>query len=245
MSSACYIGRGLLSVSLVGLGEGFFPLSGESEVSLVFEEDNESILDARNGVVEKADWYVRNYRARLEAQCFRVNKDALALLLKAGYSETDDEVGEWELPASVTLDREYFLAPNLDADTVEVKDSLEATVDTDDYVLDPIYGTIKFVDVSAYTEPITVTGTSQSYQNFALHGTDQVFVEALFKGVNAQSGEKVLAHFYRLAVDLASAFSFIKQGFSDLPIRLQACPDFSQEVDELLGQYGRIVLVSA
>ncbi len=238
----CYIGRGLLSVSVLDSDRGFFPLSGESEVSLVFEEDNESVFDGRNGVNERVDWFVRGYRARVEAQCFRIEPNAIALLLKTDTVAVDSGSEAVALPSSVTVGNEYQLKPNLTSGTTVI-DALSATVDTADYVLDKEFGTIKFLDVSGYTQPFTVGMVWDAYTSLPLHGADQILVKAMFKGVNAVTGQKILAHFYRLAVDLSDTFKMIQQGFSPLLVRLQATPDYSQDADPALGAYGRIVLL--
>lgn len=245
MSVNCFVGRGSLLVSLLGTSGGFFTLSGESEITLEIEEDNESVNDARNGVVERVDWFVRAYRARVLADCFRVEKDAIALLLKAGYQEVEasEDEDEWELPDGIVVGRHYFLAPNLIPASVVVLDADDTEVDDTKFDVDGPYGLITFLDVAGYTQPFTASGIQTGHQSYLLNGANQVFVEAIVKGVNVQTNQKILAHFYRLTLDVANEFKFVQKSFSSMKIQMQATPDLSQPSDNNLRQYGRIMLL--
>lgn len=237
------MGRGSLLVSILGASRGFFTLSGESEVVVQFQEDNESVTDARNGSHEVVDWYVRNYRVGVIAECNRTEDEALKLLLKSTRTAIDADSDVTELPEGITVGEEYVLAPNIDPETYSVTDDTAADVDAADYVLDTDYGTIKFLDTAGYTEPFVVAYEWSPHTAFALHGQEQVFVSALFKGTNLVTGQKVMAEFYRLAMDLTETFKLIQKGFSPLTVRMQSTPDVSQEIDAALGQHGRIILL--
>lgn len=240
--NGCYIGRGQLLLSVIGGSSGFFVISGESEVKIDFEEDNESISDARNGVVERVDWYVRNRRARVEAECYRVEPEAVSLLLKGLYSTIPGSAGSVDF-AAVELDRLYALEPNLTPSAETVVDALAAVIPNTKYTIDPEYGTIVFTDITGYTLPITVSFFTEDTETISLHATTQLFVQARVHGVNKITGRKVMAEFYRLALDISEEMLLIQKGFSPLSIRLQATPDVSQPLDPQLGQYGRIILL--
>lgn len=243
MAVNCFVGRGSLLVSPLGAGRGFFTLSGESEITVEIDEDNESVNDARNGVIERVDWFVRGYRVRVLADCFRIEQDSIALLLKTTHTAVAaDEEGEWELP-TVVVGRGYFTAPNLDPETIVITDSLDAVVDESKYTVDGPYGLITFLDIAGFTQPFTVVGETTGHASYALHGTNHVLVEAMMKGVNIQSEEKVMAHFYRLALDVTDQLKLVQKSFSSMQVRMQATPDLSQTADAALGYYGRIILL--
>lgn len=241
--SGCYIGRGSLLLSVLGGAGGFFPLSNVAEVKLEFTEDNESVLDARNGVHERVDWYVRNRGARLTADCFGIDDAALENLLKATKTAVVGAPASWDLPDGVTLGQKYLLAPNLQTGTVAVEDSVAAPVDAGDYVVDLDYGLIHFVDVTGYNQPFTVSATTLGHTAYALQGKNQLLVAALFKGVNTITGQKILAEFYRLALNITQSFPLLTKGFSNVSISMEATPDVSQTADPAVGQYGRIMLL--
>jgi hypothetical protein len=239
----CYIGRGSLLVSRLDTGGGFFTLSGESEVTVVFDEDNESVQDARNGAHERVDWYVRNRRARLEAECYRIEPNCLELLLKANYTTQGAGSGDIELPLGVIVGAGYSLIPNITPGSIVVEDAVAATVDPADYEVSAKYGLITFLDLTGYTQPFTVSASWASHQAFSLHHETQVFVKARFQGVNKVTGQEVMAEFYRLALDITEELKLVQKGFSPMSVRLQCIPDVSQPLDEALGQYGRIILL--
>lgn len=239
---SCYVGRGSLLVAPSGASGGFFVLSGESDLTVDFEEDNESVLDARFGVHERVDWYVRNRRMRVEAQCYRIEKDSLELLLKSNYSLQAAGSGPIVMAAGVVVGRLYSLRPNLTGVPV-VRDADTIIVNSSKYVIDLDYGTIVFSDVTGHQQPFTVTANWDTHEAFALHGKTKVEVKARFQGINKITERKVAAEFYRLALDITEEFKLVQKPFSPLGVRLQATPDTSAPLDATLGQYGRIILL--
>lgn len=239
---ACYIGRGSLLVSVLGASGGFFTLSAESELTAIFEEDNESVFDARHGVNERVDWYVRNRRMRLEAQCFRIEKDSLELLLKSNYSLQAAGSGAIELETGVVVGRAYPLKPNITGTPV-VTDDVAAVVPDSKYSIDEKYGLISFSDIAGYTQPFTVTADWDSHEAFALHSKTQTLCKARFHGVNKVTEREVMAEFYRLALDITEELKLVQKPFSSMGIRMHGIPDASEPLDAALGQYGRIILL--
>jgi hypothetical protein len=240
--NGCYIGRGSLLVSVLGTNRGFISLSGNSDITLIIEEDNESVVDARHGVNERVDWYVRNYRARLEALCYDIQPDTLELLLKSNYTLPTPSAGiDYVLPNPINLEETYFLTPKVT--DLTVTDALSAGVTPTKYTLEPGYGLITFHDLTGYTQPITCTVDHDTYDSFALHSTDKILVQAIFKGTNKITGREVMAHFYRLTLDVTEEFKLVQKPFSPLNVRMQATPDTSQPLDSTIGQYGRIMLL--
>jgi len=241
VSNGCFVGRGSLAVALLGAAGGFFTLSGESEITLDLQEDNESVNDARNGVNERVDWYIRNYRATLTAECFRIEPSAIELLLKSTYTQVGASSDEIELPNPLVLGQDYLLRPNITLPVV-VLNAIAGVVPGAAYTVDPVYGTINF-NATISVQPYTVQLDTTAHEVFALNGRNQVFVQALFRGTDKASNRKVMAHFYRLALDIAEEFKLVQKSFSSLSVRLQATPDLSQPLDSTLGYYGKIIIL--
>lgn len=238
-----FVGRGTLLAAPLAASGGFFALSGESEVIVSFTEENESIFDARNGVIERTDWYVRNRACVVTAESNRFEKSAIELLLKAYYSLQAGGTGVLELPTGIVTGRGYALKPNITPGTLSVEDDVAAAVPDTKYAVDYDYGLITFSDIAGYTQPFHVTATWTAHEAFALHGATQILLKARFQGLNKVSGQKVLAEFYRLAIDITDDFGLIRKGFSPLTVRMQALPDVTQTPDAALGHYGRIALL--
>lgn len=239
----CYIGRGALLVSIKGTSRGFFPLSGQAEVNLVFQEDNESVNDARHGVNERVDWYVRNYRVRLESECFDIRRDALEQLMKTVRTTVAGAAGSYQTPSPVVLNDPYFVGhPQIS--NVVVEDDLGNPVDPSKYTVDAKYGLITFIGSHAgLAAPYDVDFDYATYDAFALSTRSPIVAEAFFKGVNRVTGKEVLAHFYRLTLDIGEELKLVQKPYSNILIRLQATPDVAQPLDPTLGQYGRIILL--
>jgi hypothetical protein len=224
----------------VGAAGGFFTLSGESEITVILEEDNESVFDARRGVNERVEWYIRNRRMRLQAQCFRIEPVALELLLKANVATVAGSSADIVLPDPVEIGKTYLLRPNMSAVTVE--DSLAAPVAAGNYVLQETYGTITFTATPG-TQPYTVNLTSAGHEQLVINEDNQVYLQALVRGVNKADGKEFLAHFYRLALDITEEMKLVQKAFTPLSVRMHGLPDFSAPTDPNLGQYGRIILL--
>lgn len=242
MSSGCFIGRGSLLVAVLGASGGFFTLSGESEISVDFREDNESVNDARNGINERVDWYVRNYQVSLLAECFRIEAQAIELLLKSVYTQRGVNAAAVLLPNPIELGRDYFLRPNITPGTVVVTNAIAGVVPSAAYTVDNLYGLINF-NATISIQPYTVALSSAGHADFALNGRNQVFVQAIFKGFDKASNRNVMAHFYRLALDVSEELKLVQKAFSGMRVRMQATPDVSAPLDSTLGQYGRIMLL--
>lgn len=239
---SCFIGRGSLLVSRLGAGGGFFTLSGESEISVVFTEDNESVFDARNGVNERVDWFVRNRSASVIAQCFRIEEDALELLLKANHTTQASGTGSVTLP-TVVVGKGYALKPNIVPASEEVTDNAAAVVPTSKYVMDNDYGLITFSDIAGYTQPFHVDADWGSHEAYALHAETKILVKARLHGINKVSGQKFLVEFYQLAIDITPEMKLVQKPYTSMAVAMRALPDVSATIDAALGQYGRIVLL--
>lgn len=235
-----FVGRGSLLVASAA-GGGLFPLCGQAEISIRNTEDNESIQDARNGVIELVEWYAVNRRLAIEATCYDLTEEALSLLLKANAFPIASDSADVVLPEGIVVGQLYQLYPK--ATGVTVKDANNVTVPADNYELDDTYGLIKFLSVAGYLQPFTVQGTWGVRTDITLNASTSQEVRALFTGVNRFTGQAVLIELYRLAVDISEEFRFVKKGFTGLNVRAHALPDMSANADAELGRYGRITLL--
>lgn len=239
MSVGCFSGRGSLAVSPTEAAGAFFTLSGESEISILFEEDNESVFDAREGVNERVDWYVRNFRCRVEAECFRISEETLELLLKAAVIDVPASADPITLPI-LEVGKTYLLRPK--CSSVAVEDSNAVPISSADYVVEESFGTITFSAVTGQ-QPYVVSLSSAGHTQFCIGGENQIEVQALIRGINKADGKEFMAHFYRLALDITEEMKLVQKGFLPLTIRMHCLPDMSQPVDPQLGQYGRLILL--
>jgi len=240
----CYIGRGTLLVSVMGTSRGFFPLAGQAEITLKFQEDNESVNDARHGVTERVDWYVRNYRVSLESECFDIRTDALEQLMKTVHTVIPGGAGSFQTPTPLVLGSPYFLGQPKVSSVVVKDDTGASIVPPALYVVEAPYGLVTFQGSQAgFDAPYLVTFNYGAYDAFALSTRSPIVVQAIFKGVNRVTGKEVMAHFYRLTLDIGDEMKLVQKPYSGIKISLQATPDVAAPLDPQLGQYGRILVL--
>lgn len=240
----CYIGRGSLLVAEIGSSRGFFPLSGESELTLAFEEANESVRDARNGVIERTDWYERNRNAVLRAESFRIVPEAINLLLKANTTSTADAPVESivaSIPATIETGNSYYLGRPGGTGVLTLIQANAAPVPASQYSYNAKWGTIKILDKTGLVFPLQATAGFAATAMQAISTRNHIAVKALFTGYNRITGKEVFAEFYRLYVDIAESIALVQQPYTGMPVNLVLAPDFTNPADESpFGYYGRI-----
>jgi hypothetical protein len=240
----CYIGRGTLyGRKLSEPTAGFTRLTGESEVTLQFQEEAGEVVDSRYGRQEAVDWFVRSTRASLEAQVFDWNDANLALLLKgtkatvaAGAGRSYDFPNPVGLQALYPVDRAKILAGYSMEDAVAA-----ALVEGTHYSIDADMGLVEFLDTAGFTQPFTLSYDNALYSELGVNTTDSIALELMFKGFNRKTGNKVMATFYRGELRIADAVKLISKEFADMKLTCDLIADFEHHADDILSHYGKVI----
>lgn len=187
--------------------------------------------------------------ASLSAVLDDINIDNLALAL---YGTKASQTG-----ASVT--NEAFVNPVAvgdfvrtkypDISTVVVKDSAGTpatlVLGTHYEITSAKHGTIKFLNLAAYTQPFKVDYAYATHAHTPMFNTAAPERWLKFDGINtADADKKILVEFYRVLLDPLSELALIQDDFGRLPLAGAALYDDTKVADAYLGQFGRFVHIS-
>lgn len=128
---------------------------------------------------------------------------------------------------------------------VVIKDSsaTPATVDTSKYELDAPFGTIKFIDVTGLTMPLTLSATSGTATATTI-GTDLDREYMLyFKGINKRDHKKVALELWRIRKDADSTFPLINTEMASYDVSGRCLADDTKALDPKMGPFGRFVRI--
>ena len=192
---------------------------------------------------------VKQKSATIKLTIEEFTKENLSLALYGNYvtDAPDDVAGEPVGGAAPVIGERYFLAhPRVSA--LEVSDSAtpptKLTAGTH-YTADVDFGALQFLDTTGCIAPFKA---SYAYGVVTDIG---IFTQALperflrLEGINtAQSNAKVLVELYRVAFDPLKEISFISDNYNKFELDGSLLADSNKPFDALLGQFGRIVLLT-
>lgn len=113
------------------------------------------------------------------------------------------------------------------------------------YEVDPDFGTVQFKDVSGFTQPLTFTGSHESYSPMPVMSDLGKEFLLRFQGLNTVNKEHVMVELYRGKPDPADVVKLISDEPTDLKLTGSVLADLSKESDETLGSMGRIIKLGA
>ena len=174
------------------------------------------------------------------------NKENIKYILSGENFEIPSETVTGKSLGTVVANQMILLdAYNLS--DVVVKDSTASpvTVDPSKYILDPTFGTIKFVDVTGLTMPLTMDfKTGAVTQTTIASDLEQEYL-LYFAGVNTANGNKVAMKLWRTKKSPEVTFPLIHEELGQYQIQGQALSDISKANDSKLGLYGHFVNIPA
>ncbi len=171
-----------------------------------------------------------------------------ALLTGGSWTEAaaGTAVNDWTAPTGLVAGQIIKL-PHQNVGTVTVTDSAgsPATVDTADYEIDLVGGTIKLKDVTGYTQPFKVDYTPGAVKILgALKAADEDFI-LHFNGTNAQDGSRAILEVYRFRLATEGAISLINTEYGTYQINGSIQKDETKSISSAGGQYYKLVFPGA
>lgn len=201
--------------------------SGQRLLDKVITTENKSKVTA-----ELEDWSKENLALAVRGSVNAVNAGTVT----TGAPETS--------PAGLVAGSIWALK-HQKVSAVVIKDSAATpvTVDTDDYVVDPDFGTVTIVDVTGYTLPFTASYSYGAVDNIAFFTQPIQEVALRFEGVNTADGnKKVLAEIYRVALDPTKDLGLITNDLGKFNLEGNALVDPTKPDNDLVfGKFGRLV----
>lgn len=112
------------------------------------------------------------------------------------------------------------------------------------YLLDRVYGTLKFIDVDGFTQPFVVPAgygyTNKASAVIFTAPTDEYFIRVNSKNV-AQSLAKGIVELYRGKFDPPASVPLINDDFTSFAISATLYQDQDRANDSEYGQFGRVI----
>jgi hypothetical protein len=126
-----------------------------------------------------------------------------------------------------------------------IKDSAAtpATVSPTKYqLLDADFGTVKILDVTGLTLPLTASYSAAAVDSVSFFTAPIAEVAVRFQGVNTADGNrKCLVELYRVSLDPTKELGLISDDFEGIKMSGNLLVDTSKPVDAVMGQFGRII----
>lgn len=118
-----------------------------------------------------------------------------------------------------------------------------ALVEGTNYLLDPVYGTVKFIDIAGFTQPFVTNAYGFEDKEAAVIFTaaaDEYFVRFNSKNV-AQGLAKGIVELYRAKFDPPPSVPLIGEDFASFAINAVLYQDQDRQEDSVYGQFGRVL----
>lgn len=178
-----------------------------------------------------------NFKGQLE----EINPENLKYILSGMKSEvatktvTDESLGTVKAGEEIKLDGYNLTQVSFKAGA--------ATIATDKYVLDLVFGTVIFNDVTGLTDPILATYTTGAVTHTSLASDFEKEYELFFKGINTATGDSMAVRLWRTKKSPETTFPLIHEDLGQYEISGQALSDVSKGSDATLGLYGHVVTI--
>lgn len=170
-----------------------------------------------------------------ENEAFLLNGTAQQI---AGGTITNRSLG------TVSAGQEIMLGEyNLSSVVIKDSSATPATVDPAKYELDAPFGTVKFLDVTGLTMPLTYSATAGTASATTI-GTDADKEYMMyFKGINKTTHKKVAMELWRVRKDPDSTFPLINEELASYDVSGRCLADASKFEDAKLGPFGRFIRI--
>lgn len=183
------------------------------------------------------DWTIENIAKMLGGEIIPASEPAIA----------DPET----LPEGIVAGDAWHLGADGDVThqaitdlTIKDSDSPQGTlVEGVNYTLDPVYGTIKFIDVDGFVQPFLTNAygyTNKRAVAIFKRTADEFFLRVNSKNV-ANALSKGIGEFYRAKFDPPSSFPLISDDMVTFSMAATLYADQDRAVDADYGQFGRMI----
>lgn len=196
-------------------------------------------IKSRSGTLDLAftEWNVRNIAFMLGGTIVEPGATDTAdpETLPDGFENGDS----WHLGANGAVTHQAITA-------LVIKDSASPQITLvagEHYLLDPVYGTVKFIDIAALTQPFVTNAygfTNAGGVAIFKNVSDEYIVRVNSKNV-ASNLAKGVGEFYRAQFDPPSSFPLIGEDFATFSLSANLYQDLTREVDAEWGQFGRML----
>ncbi|MEG2273619.1 MAG: hypothetical protein RSC05_15245 [Acinetobacter sp.] len=220
-----------------GVAGALLPIGNMPELVLNVTSEKIDHYDSRYGFRAKDATLYKQTGVAISGNIDTVNKENLAIILSGKSIEIASKAITDALIGTVTVGDLIDLgARNLTG--VTFKDGADVAINADKYVLDAVFGTVKFVE--AVTGAVKWSGTSAAKSRTTIANNIGTEYKALFKGKDSYSGDKVVLELHRLTLSPETEFALINDEFGSYSISGDCQADNSKANDAELSVFGHI-----
>lgn len=246
-----FLGQGKLSIAARtagGLPKALRWLGDVSEAKLSLSVQNVDHKESYSGQRMTAKKFGIGKDATFDFTLMELSKDNLALALYGKSSLIPQgTVTSEQLPSDlVDGDKVALKYPGISAVTIIDSTATPVTVDPSKYTVDPIYGTITLIDITALVQPLKAAYTHAAVENVSVFTAAQTEVFIRYEGINlAENGAPIVVELYKVSTEPLKELSLITTALADQKISSAVLIDSARPADDEIGQFGRILQLAA
>lgn len=220
-----------------GVAGSLLPIGNMPELTLNVTSDKVDHYDSRYGFRAKDATLYKQTGVAISGTIDTVNKENLAIILSGKSIEIASKVITDTSIGTVTVGDLIDLGARNLTD-VTFKDGADVAINADKYVLDAVFGTVKFVE--PVTGPVKWSGTAAAKTRTTIANNIGTEYKALFKGRDTYSGDKVVVELHRLTLSPETELALINEDFASYSITGDCQADSSKANDAELSVFGHI-----
>ena len=220
-----------------GVAGALLPIGNMPALTLNISSDKIDHYDSRFGHRAKDATLYKQTGVAVSGDIDTVNKENIAIVLSgksieiASKAITNVSLGTVTVNALIDLGQRNLTG-------VTFKDGSDAAISTNKYVLDAVFGTVKFVE--PVTGPVKWSGTAAAKTRTTIANNIGTEYKALFKGRDTYSGDKVVVELHRLTLSPETELALINEDFASYSITGDCQADSSKANDAELSVFGHI-----
>lgn len=213
------------------------PVGNTPELQIAISSESTDHYESKTGLRAKDTVLRKQTAVAISGTLEEVTKQNLAMVLSGKSIEipetqlTDIDLGTVQIGAMIDLGHRNL-------SEVAFKDSSDAAIEADKYLLDSVYGTVIFNE--AVTGPVKFSAKSGAKTRTTIATNLGNEYRLLFKGIDTVTGDKVILTLWRVEFSPDTEFDLIHEDFGSYSIEGEALADITKANDEELSVFGHI-----
>ena len=226
-----------LAKMVSGVPAALLPVGSTPELQIAISTESTDHYESKTGLRSKDAVLYKQTGVAISGTIEEVTKENLELILSGKSIEipeaqlTDIDLGTVQIGAMIDLGHRNL-------SEVAFKDSSDAAIEADKYLLDSVYGTVIFNE--AVTGPVKFSAKSGAKTRTTIATNLGNEYRLLFKGIDTVTGDKVILTLWRVEFSPDTEFDLIHEDFGSYSIEGEALADITKANDEELSVFGHI-----
>ena len=226
-----------LAKMVSGVPAALLPVGSTPELQIAISTESTDHYESKTGLRSKDAVLYKQTGVAISGTIEEVTKENLELILSGKSIEipeaqlTDIDLGTVQIGAMIDLGHRNL-------SEVAFKDSSDAAIEADKYLLDSVYGTVIFNEAVAGPVKFSAKAGAKTRTTIANNIGNEYRI--LFKGIDTLTGDKVVMTLWRVKFSPDTEFDLIHEDFGSYSIEGEALADISKANDAELSVFGHI-----